>query len=70
MSATRIVTPALPALWTRCRRQRLKTQLTRIIFLRKDFNQLKRFGRIVKRKVQHRTVARHALALVGRRSLT
>ena len=53
MSAIRIATPALPALRTRCRHERLKTQLARIIFLRKDFDQFKRIGRIVKRKLQH-----------------
>ena len=68
MSAIRIATPALPALRTRCRHERLKTQLARIIFLRKDFDQFKRIRRIVKRKMQHRAVARNALALVGRRS--
>ena len=58
---------ALPAPRARCRHQRLKTQLVRIIFLRKDFDQFKRIGCIVKCKMQHRTVARHALSLVGRR---
>lgn len=68
MSAIRIATPALPALRTRGSNQRLKPQLARIIFLCKDFDQAKRIGRIVKRKMQHRTVARHALVLVGRRA--
>ena len=66
--ANRAATPALPALRTRYRHQRLKTQLARIIFLRKDFDQFKRVSRIAKRKMQHRAIARHALALVGCRS--
>ena len=53
MSAIRVATPKLPALRTRGSHQRLKPQLARIIFLRKDFDQFKRIGRIVKRKMQH-----------------
>ncbi len=53
MSAIRIATPALPALRTRGSHERLKPQLARIIFLRKDFAQAERIGRIVKRKMQH-----------------
>ena len=52
MSAIHSATPKLPALRTRGSHQRLKTQLARIIFLRKDFDQFKRIGRIVKRKMQ------------------
>ena len=52
-SAIRIATPALPALRTRCRHERLNPQLARIVFLRKDFDQIKRIGCIVKCKMQH-----------------
>ena len=51
--ANRAATPALPALRTRRRHERLKPQLARIILLRKDFDQFKRIGRIIKRKMQH-----------------
>ena len=53
MSATCVATPTLPASRTRCRHQRFKPQLARVVFLRKDFDQFKRIGRIVKRKMQH-----------------
>lgn len=53
MSAIRIATPKLPALRACCRYKRFKPQLARIIFLRKDFDQVKRIGCIVKRKMQH-----------------
>ncbi len=52
-SAIRIAAPALPALRTRGSHERLKPQLARIIFLRKDFDQAKRIGCIVKHKMQH-----------------
>ena len=52
-----------------CRHERLKPQLVRVVFLRKDLNQFKRIRRIIKRKVQHRAIARHAVALVCRRAL-
>lgn len=53
MSAIRIATPKLPALRACCRYKRFKPQLARVVFLRKDLNQVKRIGCIVKRKMQH-----------------
>ena len=53
MSAIYIATPALPALRACCHHERFKPQLARVVFLRKDFDQFKRTGRIVKRKMQH-----------------
>ena len=53
MPATRAATLALSALRTCSNHKRFKTQLARVILLRKNLNQLKRIGRIVKRKMQH-----------------
>ena len=53
MPATRAATLALSALRTCSNHKRFKTQLARVILLRKDFDQLKRVGFVVKRKVQH-----------------
>ena len=50
-SATRTATPKLPALRTRGSHERLKPQLARVVFLRKDLNQFKRIGRIVKHEM-------------------
>lgn len=53
MPATRAATLALSALRTCSSHKRFKPQLAREVFLRKDFDQFKRTGRIVKRKMQH-----------------
>ena len=63
MPATRAATLALSALRTCSSHKRFKAQLACVILLRKNLNQLKRVGFVVKRKVQHRAVARHAFAL-------
>ena len=69
MPATRAATLTFSPLRACCRHERFKPQLACVILLRKNLNQLKRVGFVVKRKVQHRAVARHAIALVGRRTL-
>ena len=51
MPATRAVALALSALRTRSSHERFKPQFARVILLRKDFDQLKRVGFVVKRKV-------------------
>ena len=53
MPATRAAVLALSALRTCSSHKRFKPQLARVILLRKDFDQLKRVGFVVKRKVQH-----------------
>ena len=53
MPATRAAVLALSALRTRSSHERFKPQLARVVFLRKDFDQFKHTGRIVKRKMQH-----------------
>ena len=53
MSATCVATPALPAPRTCSSHKRFKAQLACVILLRKNLNQLKRVGFVVKRKVQH-----------------
>ena len=53
MPATRAATLALSALRTCSSHKRFKPQLARVILLRKNLNQLKRTGIVVKRKMQH-----------------
>ena len=50
-SATRTATPKLPALRTRGSHKRFKPQLARVILLRKNLNQLKRTGLVVKHEM-------------------
>lgn len=53
MPATRAAALALSALRTCSSHKRFKPQLARVILLRKNLNQLKRTGLVVKRKLQH-----------------
>ena len=69
MPATRAATLALSPLRACCRHKWFKPQLARVILLRKDFDQLKRTGLVVKHEMQHRAVARYAIALISRRTL-
>ena len=49
MPATRAATLALSALRTRSSHERFKTQLARVVLLRKDFDKFTRIGSVVKR---------------------
>ena len=51
MPATRAATLALSALRTYSNHKRFKTRLARVILLRKNLNQLKRTGLVVKHEI-------------------